>query len=112
RFRYVSVDEFQDVDDQQYRLLTLLAPPPKANLCVIGDPNQAIYGFRGADAGCFERLKQDYAGAATIVLKRNYRSSSTIVTAASQVIATSSDEPVAEVVREMHEHITIHAAPT
>ena len=87
RFRFVSVDEFQDVDALQYRLLTLLAPPPGGNLCVIGDPHQAIYGFRGADASCFERFRSDYPGAATVALKRNYRSSGTIVAASSQIIA-------------------------
>ena len=60
RFRWISVDEFQDVDEQQYRLVRLLAPPG-ANLCVIGDPDQAIYGFRGADAACFARFRSDYA---------------------------------------------------
>src|SRR5262249_7051311 len=114
RFRFVSVDEFQDVDEQQFRLLTLLAPP-NSNLCVIGDPNQAIYGFRGADASCFARFEQRYRR--TVVnLARNYRSSGTIVTAASQVIAppvtSRPDEPLAEIVRDMHERITIHAAAT
>jgi DNA helicase-2/ATP-dependent DNA helicase PcrA len=115
RFRFVSVDEFQDVDARQYRLLTLLAPPPGGNLCVIGDPHQAIYGFRGADASCFERFRHDYPGAATVTLKRNYRSSGTIVAASSQIIGENSDaanEPIAEIVRDMHERITIHAAPT
>lgn len=112
RFRWISVDEFQDVDEQQYRLLTLLAPPPQANLCAIGDPDQAIYGFRGADASCFERFLEDYPGTTTVALKRNYRSSGTIVTAAAQVIAPGDREPLAEVVRGMHERITIHAAPT
>jgi uncharacterized protein (TIGR00375 family) len=115
RFRFISVDEFQDVDAQQYRLLTLLAPPPRGNLCIIGDPQQAIYGFRGADASCFERFRGDYPDAATVALKRNYRSSGTIVAASSQVIAQNSDmanEPIAEIVRHMHEHITIHAAPS
>ena len=80
RFRFVSIDEFQDVDEQQYRLMQLLAPPG-SNLCVIGDPNQAIYGFRGADAACFTRFAADYPGAAVIKLRHNYRSSGTIVTA-------------------------------
>ncbi|MGZ3328290.1 MAG: UvrD-helicase domain-containing protein [Xanthobacteraceae bacterium] len=111
RLRWISVDEFQDVDEQQYRLLTLLAPCD-GNLCVIGDPNQAIYGFRGADASCFDRFRQDYPGAKTVRLTRNYRSSGTIVTASSQVIAPRPNEPVAEIVREMHERIAIHTAPT
>jgi DNA helicase-2/ATP-dependent DNA helicase PcrA len=109
RFRFVSVDEFQDVDARQYRFVTLLAPPPTGNLCVIGDPQQAIYGFRGADAACFDRFRSDYPNATAITLKRNYRSSGTIVTASAQVVAGPSDEPIAEMVRE---RITIHAAPT
>src|SRR5262249_55082634 len=59
RFAYICADEFQDVDEQQYRLLRLLAAPD-GNICVIGDPNQAIYGFRGADATCFSRFAQDF----------------------------------------------------
>jgi DNA helicase-2/ATP-dependent DNA helicase PcrA len=112
RFRFVCVDEFQDVDARQYRLLTLLAPPPAGNLCAIGDPHQAIYGFRGADAACFDRFASDYPGAATIPLKRNYRSGGTIVAASSQVIAADADEPIAEIVRERRERITIHTAPS
>jgi DNA helicase II / ATP-dependent DNA helicase PcrA len=112
RFSYLSVDEFQDVEAQEYRLLTLLAPPPGGNLCVIGDPRQAIYGFRGADASCFARFHADYASAAEVALSRNYRSSGTIVAASSQVIATAAEQPFAEIVRGMHERITIHAAPT
>jgi len=149
RYRWISVDEFQDVDEQQYRLLTLLAPAVEpiaamttsatsasasksakavrdagarsgANLCVIGDPNQAIYGFRGADASCFERFNQDYADAPCVRLTRNYRSTGTIVAASSQVISSSStssssssqERPIADIVREMHERITIHVAPS
>jgi DNA helicase II / ATP-dependent DNA helicase PcrA len=112
KFRFVSADEFQDVDARQYRLLTLLAPPPSGNLCGIGDPHQAIYGFRGADATCFDRFRGDYPEAATVALKRNYRSSGTIVAASSQVIAEKAGEPIAEIVRDMHERITIHAAPS
>ena len=111
RFRCVSVDEFQDVDAQQYALVRLLAPAG-ANLCVIGDPNQAIYGFRGADAGCFARFEADYRGARVVRLTRNYRSSGTIVTASAQVIGSPADGVLSEVVRELHDRITIHVAPT
>jgi uncharacterized protein (TIGR00375 family) len=107
RFRFVSIDEFQDLDEQQYRLMQLLAPPG-SNLCVIGDPNQAIYGFRGADAACFTRFAGDYPGAAVVRLRRNYRSTGTIVTASAQVIA-SADDALA-LVRDMRERIAIHAA--
>ena len=111
RFQWISVDEFQDVDEQQYRLLTLLAPSD-GNLCVIGDPDQAIYGFRGADASCFDRFRHDYPAASTVRLTRNYRSSGTIVAASAQVIAARADAPIAEMVRDMHERIAIETAPT
>jgi len=112
RFRFISVDEFQDVDEQQYRLLSLLAPPG-SNICVIGDPDQAIYGFRGADASSFERFRADHPNAKLVRLDRNYRSSGTIVTAAAQVIEPAqSSERVAEYVRDMAERITVHAAPS
>jgi len=111
RFRWISVDEFQDVDEQQYRLLTLLAAAD-GNLCVVGDPDQAIYGFRGADASCFDRFRHDYPAAKTVRLARNYRSSGTIVTASAQVIAARRNEPIVEMVRDMHERIAIHAAAT
>jgi DNA helicase-2/ATP-dependent DNA helicase PcrA len=108
RYRFVSIDEFQDIDEQQYRLVQLLAPPG-SNLCVIGDPNQAIYGFRGADAACFARFATDYPGAAVVKLARNYRSTGTIVTASAQVIASPDDGALA-LVRDMPERIAIHAA--
>ena len=120
RFRSVSVDEFQDVDEPQYRLLALLAPPNgTGSLCVIGDPRQAIYGFRGADASCFDRFTRDYPDAVTVHLTRNYRSTGTIVTASSQVITRPESEqamdpevrPIAEIVRDMHERIAIHTVP-
>jgi DNA helicase-2/ATP-dependent DNA helicase PcrA len=110
RWRFISVDEFQDVDEQQYRLMTLLAPPD-GNVCVIGDPDQAIYGFRGADACCFDRFRQDFPSTKVVRLARNYRSSGTIVTASAQLI-TARSEPIAEVVRDMHERIAVHTAPT
>ena len=81
-------------------------PPPAI-------PNQAIYGFRGADASCFERFNQDYAGAPCVRLTRNYRSTGTIVAASAQVIlAVSRERPIADIVRDMHERITIHVAPS
>src|SRR5262249_2175454 len=104
RYRWISVDEFQDVDEQQYRLLNLMAPhhpDSLANLCVIGDPNQAIYGFRGADASCFDRFRHDYPTAKVVRLARNYRSTGTIVTASSQLIASREGAPIAEMVRDM-----------
>jgi DNA helicase-2/ATP-dependent DNA helicase PcrA len=85
RFAHILADEFQDVDEQQYRLLRLLAGP-NGNLCVIGDPNQAIYGFRGADSTCFARFAMDFPDARMLRLNRNYRSTGTIVTASSAMV--------------------------
>lgn len=85
RFRYIFVDEFQDINHGQYRLMRLLAPE-NANLCVIGDPDQAIYGFRGSDVLYFKRFGDDYPDTKTIRLSRNYRSTETILKTSSQVI--------------------------
>jgi DNA helicase-2/ATP-dependent DNA helicase PcrA len=86
RHRLVAVDEYQDVDELQYRLLRLLTTPD-GNVCAIGDPDQAIYGFRGADVGFFLRFGEDFPTARTVRLTRNYRSSPAIVAGALQAIA-------------------------
>jgi superfamily I DNA/RNA helicase len=85
RFSFVSVDEYQDINHAQYRLIRLLAPP-NHDICVIGDPNQAIYGFRGADIRYFHRFCEDYPGAKRISLNQNYRSAETILQASGQVM--------------------------
>jgi len=108
RFSHLCVDEFQDVDEQQYRLLQCLVHPA-GNICVIGDPNQAIYGFRGAAAACFTRFRQDFPSARTMRLGRNYRSSGTIVSAAAQVIGNGTPD---DITRPMLEPVTVHAAST
>jgi DNA helicase-2/ATP-dependent DNA helicase PcrA len=81
RYRWICVDEYQDVDELQYRLLQELTPP-HGNLCAIGDPDQAIYSFRGADVGFFLRFQRDFPAARTVQLTRNYRSSPVIVAGA------------------------------
>ena len=78
RWPRLSVDEYQDIDATQYALLRLLAGDG-AGLTVIGDPDQAIYGFRGADVEFFLRFTADYPAAATVTLSTNYRSSPVIV---------------------------------
>jgi uncharacterized protein (TIGR00375 family) len=92
RWPLISVDEYQDIDPGQYALLRLLSGDG-AGLTVIGDPDQAIYGFRGADVGFFLRFVADYPGATTIHLTRNYRSSPVIVAGALQAIAPSTLVP-------------------
>ncbi|KUL26553.1 UvrD-helicase domain-containing protein [Actinoplanes awajinensis] len=85
RWQWIFVDEYQDVDDLQYELLRLLSPAD-GNLCAIGDPDQAIYSFRGADVRYFLRFNQDFVDARLVRLTRNYRSSAPILAAAVQAI--------------------------
>ncbi len=92
RWPLISVDEYQDIDAAQYRLLRLLAGDGRG-LTVIGDPDQAIYGFRGADVGLALGFGRDYPGALTKQLTWNYRSSPAIVSGALQAIAPSSLVP-------------------
>jgi DNA helicase II / ATP-dependent DNA helicase PcrA len=92
RWTEVCVDEYQDVDAAQYRLLRQLCPPD-GNLRVIGDPDQAIYGFRGADVGFFLRFHRDFPAARRVQLTRNYRSTPTIVRGALQAIAPAALVP-------------------
>ncbi len=82
---HIMVDEYQDINPGQYRFLQLLTKNTQ-NFCVIGDSDQAIYGFRGADAGAFLSFGRDYQHAVTIALDRNYRSTGTVLTAAGSVI--------------------------
>ena len=89
RWRWVFVDEYQDVDATQYELLRLLVPAD-GNICAIGDPDQAIYSFRGADVGHFLRFTTDFREGRVVRLTRNYRSTAPIVAAASQAIAPTS----------------------
>jgi DNA helicase II / ATP-dependent DNA helicase PcrA len=92
RWPFVSVDEYQDIDPVQYELVRALAGDG-AGLTAIGDPDQAIYGFRGADVGIFGRFAADFPGATMVELTRNYRSSPAIVTAALQAIAPATLVP-------------------
>ena len=86
RYRYLLVDEFQDINPIQLELVRLWAASGQ-ELFVIGDPDQSIYGFRGADASCFETLKKAYQDLNVIALKENYRSSPQILRAAEAVIS-------------------------
>ena len=92
RWPQVSVDEYQDIDAVQYDLLRMISGDGRG-LTAIGDPDQAIYRFRGADVGIFGRFAADFPGATTVELSRNYRSSPAIVTAAMQAIAPTTLVP-------------------
>ena len=114
RFRWLAVDEYQDINLAQYRLLRLLTPPT-TTLCAIGDPDQAIYGFRGANREYFLQFQADFPDAKRLHLSRNYRSTQTILDAAMQVINGSPDR--AEALAIWSEFVDqtkleIHSAPT
>ncbi|SFN90218.1 DNA helicase-2 / ATP-dependent DNA helicase PcrA [Pseudonocardia ammonioxydans] len=92
RFRHVLVDEYQDTNHAQYELVRQLVRPATAEaqpaeLCVVGDSDQSIYAFRGANIRNIIEFEQDFPDARTILLEQNYRSSQTILSAANAVIA-------------------------
>lgn len=112
RYRWVCIDEYQDVDEQQMRLIKHLVPPD-ANVCAIGDPDQAICSFRGADVRYFKQFEADFSNTQTVRLTRNYRSDRNIVTLSSQVIAPSgSEQRSVAVLADDPSLVTIHSAPT
>ncbi len=88
-FRFVMVDEYQDTNVSQYRLMKALCPD-KSNICVVGDEDQSIYAWRGADITNILNFEKDFPGTQVIKLEQNYRSTKNIITAASAVIQHNS----------------------
>ncbi len=86
RFSYIMIDEFQDINSMQYRFIRLLAPESGSNLFIIGDPDQSIYGFRGATPEFTRKLREDYPGLKDFLLKKSFRCSGVILKAAGQIL--------------------------
>ena len=107
-FRYVLVDEYQDTNHAQYRLLQLLAVD-HGNVFAVGDPDQSIYAFRGADIRNVLEFERDFPGARTIALEQNYRSTNSILEAANGVIRHNRERKEKNLWSELGEGEPVHA---
>ena len=112
RFRYIMVDEYQDTNTSQFRLISLLAGKYR-NVCVVGDDDQSIYRFRGANIYNILNFEKAYPGAAVIRLEQNYRSTQTILDAANAVIANNTERKPKKLWTENAKgdkvHLTVYA---
>ncbi|MGN1377549.1 MAG: ATP-dependent helicase [Dorea sp.] len=107
KFRYILVDEFQDVNQAQYDVVRMLAAPEN-NLFVVGDDDQSVYGFRGAKPGIMMEFVKDYPDARQILLNVNYRSTGYIVKGALKVIGNNKARFAKEIIAEKKPDETVH----
>ncbi|HTG00732.1 MAG TPA: UvrD-helicase domain-containing protein [Nitrospirota bacterium] len=112
RYQHIIVDEYQDINPAQYRLLRLLLNE-SGSLCAVGDADQAIYAFRGADPGNFLAFEQDFPRTRRVTLTHNYRSTGTILQAVHGVISRNPKriEKQLTAVRERGERVAVHSLP-
>jgi len=108
-FQWILVDEYQDINHNQYRLIRLLMPAPGGNLFVIGDPNQAIYGFRGANREYIDKFKSDFPEAVIYPLHTSYRCSTPILQASTDIMKHTSDMTLEAVNEGVHVQIIKNA---
>ena len=106
-FRYILVDEYQDTNHAQYRFLQLMAEKHR-NLFAVGDPDQSIYAFRGADIRNIMEFEADFPGTRVIPLEQNYRSTNTILRGANAVIANNRERKPKELWSELGDGEPIH----
>ncbi len=111
RFKYILVDEYQDTNHAQYRLVSLLAGKSK-NICVVGDDDQSIYKFRGADITNILGFEKEFDNAKIVKLEENYRSTGTVLSAANEVIKNNSGRRGKELwtKNEKGDKITVYCA--
>lgn len=107
RFRYIFIDEFQDINRVQYEVIQLLAQPQN-NLFIVGDDDQSIYGFRGARPDIMLGFTKDYPETKVIVLQDNYRSTKAIVNAASRVIQKNKNRYEKQMMTQNEQGDTVH----
>jgi DNA helicase II / ATP-dependent DNA helicase PcrA len=113
RFKYIHVDEYQDTNRVQFSIMELLAGDVQ-NICVVGDIDQNIYSWRGADIKNVLQFERHFAGASTILLEENYRSTQTIIAASNDIIKKNQNRVEKNVFTNNHEgeKLTLYAAMT
>ncbi len=109
RYKYIMVDEYQDTNRLQYELVQMLADK-YGNICAVGDDDQSIYGFRGADINNILHFKQDYPQAEIVKLEQNYRSSAYIVDIANSIIANNKNRMEKKMFSNLKDEGTLHIA--
>ncbi|MDQ3121998.1 MAG: UvrD-helicase domain-containing protein, partial [Actinomycetota bacterium] len=106
-FRYILVDEYQDTNHAQYRLLQLLGAE-HGNVCAVGDQDQSVYGFRGADIRNITEFESDFPGTHVVTLEQNYRSTNSILRAANAVIEQNTERKPKHLFSDLGEGEPVH----